>query len=428
MRGRQGLLRGAALVATIVVIGAAAGCSSGNKSSSGGGGGAESTTTTTLIAAPKGLPAFYAVPQPLPSEKPGALVKYENVDAPDMHGTVYRVMYVSTGVHDEPHPVTGLVAVPKGAAPAGGWQVVTWGHGTNGMTDTCAPSLDPNADAQLANLLLDKGYVITASDYQGEGTPGLHPYIAGETAARNVVDIVRAAHTLPGLTLSDDYVMWGHSQGGQTAMFTLKSGPGYAKELNLKGVVAGAPPSQFNLIYNFLQNSPYRYYLLMAAGGLNAAYGDEEAPLDAVLTPEGMKLIPLLDQVCAGGLAKRAGTVNISAATKGDPFENDKWRVVLDANDPQQFTAASPVPLLMIQGGNDEQIPPISTKILADHLCDVGQNLIRWIYPGQSHAGVIGPSANDMLRWIKDRFAGGANPDPYVPTGQSDIEITKCPK
>ena len=39
--------------------------------------------------------------------------------------------------------------------------------------------------------------------------------------------------------------------------------------------MAGAPPSQFFAIYQFLQTSPYRYYLFMAAGGFNAAYGNK---------------------------------------------------------------------------------------------------------------------------------------------------------
>ena len=78
----------------------------------------------------------------------------------------------------------------------------------------------------------------------------------------------------------------------------------------------------------------------------------------------------------------------------------------------------SAAPLLIIQGGNDEQIPVVSTQVLAQHLCGIHQVLQRWIYPGQSHSGVIAPSAGDMIHWISDRFAGGANPDPYKPTGQ----------
>jgi pimeloyl-ACP methyl ester carboxylesterase len=269
--------------------------------------------------------------------------------------------------------------------------------------------------------------MVVASDYQGEGSPGLHPYIAGEVAARNVIDIVRAAGDLPDSQAGTEYVMWGHSQGGQTAMYTLKSGPEYVDDLDLKGVVAGAPPSQFEYIYNFLKESEYRYYLLMAAGGLNEAYGDEEAPLDEVLTPEGIALLPQLDEVCAGELAERTSTVDIATVTKGDPFENPAWREVLAANDPQQFTTASPVPLLMIHGGNDEQIPVVSSQLLAEHLCDIDQNLIRWVYPGQTHAGVIAPSSNDMIQWMKNRFDDGTNPDPYAPTGQGDVEVMRCP-
>ena len=425
MHGQRRWWPAAGVMAFMLVV--AGGCSSSDKSASAS---KQPTTTTALIPAPAGLPAFYAVPKPLPTTKAGDLLKTEKVAAAGVNGDVYRVMYVSTTVHNAPTPVTGLVVVPKGAPPSGGWPVVTWGHGTNGMADKCAPSLNP-ADpqqAQLANLLLAHGWAVTASDYQGEGTPGLLPYIAGDSAARNVIDIVRAARQLPLGHVSVNYVVWGHSEGGQTAMYALKIGPTYAKDLHLKGVVAGAPPSQFNLIYVFLKGSPYRHYLLMAAGGLNAAYGNKEAPLDHVLTPAGLKLLPLLDQYCSGGIAQHLSSVDIAAVTKGDPFQDDLWRKVLDANDPQQFQSPSPIPLLMIQGGADEQIPPVSTKILAEHLCSIGQNLERWIYPGQSHAGVIGPSANDMAHWMTDRFDGGTNPDPYSPTGLANIDVTRCPK
>jgi pimeloyl-ACP methyl ester carboxylesterase len=366
------------------------------------------------------------VPQPVPT-KTGTLMKSEKVGAPDVHGTVYRVMYVSQTVDGKPVAVTGLIAIPNRAPSASGYPVVSWGHGTNGMADSCTPSLSPSDSVPLVNALLDKGWVVTSSDYQGEGTPGLLPYIAGVSAARNTIDIVRAARDFPAAHASDQYVVWGHSEGGQTAMFASNIGPTYAPELKLEGVVAGAPPSQFALIYDFLKTSPYRYYLLMAAGGLNAAYGDKIAPLDQVITPAGMKLLPLLDQGCADLLSKKLGALDVSGVTKGDPFKNPRWRKVLQANDPQLFTKASPAPLLVIQGGNDEQIPPVSTKILADHMCGLKQNLERWIYPGETHSGVITPSAGDMLHWISDRFAGGANPDPYKPTGATGIDITTCP-
>ena len=114
-----------------------------------------------------------------------------------------------------------------------------------------------------------------------------------------------------------------------------------------------------------------------------------------------------------------------------DPYTVPAWKKLLNANDPGQFKAKSSVPLLIIQGGNDEQIPVVSTLLLYNHLCGLGQVAQRWIYPGQSHAGVIAPSFNDMVQWISDRFAGGPNPDPYVPTGhrascpaRPDLQLT----
>ncbi len=412
----------AVTAATLVI----AACSSSAKTSAPTPTSAPPTTSTSIVPAPAGLPAFYSFSEPIPTQ-PGALIKSAVVPDAAVDGTVYRVLYVSTTVDNKPTPVTGLVIVPKTTAPATGYPVVTWGHGTNGMADICSPSLDPTNAVPLVNTLLAQGWEVTASDYQGEGTPGLLPYIAGDSAARNTIDIVRAARNLPAAHASDDYVVWGHSEGGQTAMFTLHIGPTYAPELHMKGVVAGAPPSQFNLIYAFLKTSPYRYYLLMAAGGLNAAYGDAAAPLDQVLTPKGMTYVPDLDKGCSDYLSKQLGNVDTASLTKGDPFTIPLWKIALEKNDPQQFTAKSPVPLLMIQGGNDEQIPVVSTQILATHLCSLGQDLERWVYPGQSHAGVIKPSAADMVHWITDRFAGGANPDKYAPTGLANIDVKVCP-
>ncbi len=105
------------------------------------------------------------------------------------------------------------------------------------------------------------------------------PYLVGVLAARNTIDIVRAAGHLAAAHASTNYVVWGHSEGGQTAMFGLAIGGTYAPELHLKGVVAGAPPSQFQDIYDFLKTSPFRYYLFMVGAGFNGAYGNAVAPL-----------------------------------------------------------------------------------------------------------------------------------------------------
>ena len=273
------------------------------------------------------------MPQPLPKTGPGTLLKSERIAVSGLHGIAYRVMYLSESVTGKPVAVTGLVVVPDRPVPAGGYPVVTWGHGTDGMADQCAPSLDPTSAVPLANDLLDQGWEVTASDYQGEGTPGLLPYLVGVSAARNTIDIVRAARHLPAARASDNYVVWGHSEGGQTAMFALHIASSYAPDLHLKGVVAGAPPSQFYAIYQFLKTSPYRYYLFMAAGGFNAAYGDKAAPLDQVLTPLAVTLLPDLDKGCSDYVGQVTSKYTLSQLTKGGP---DRHPHLEDADERQR--------------------------------------------------------------------------------------------
>jgi hypothetical protein len=392
------------------------------------------STSGASTPPPTGLPAFYSVPSHWPSKVPGSYIKSQKITVAGLNGNVWRVMYVSQANKAKPVAVTGYVEVPTGTAPSGGWPVVAWSHGTNGMADPCAPSLaigTSDIPLSIMNSFLAKGWAFVASDYQGEGTPGILPYIVGASAAEDTINLVHAALSVPGADTSKKGVEWGHSEGGQTAMCVDHIDPAYAKGLHLLGVVAGAPPSQFSLLDAFLKTSPYAYYILMVAYGFNAYYGNKAAPLTPVLTTAAKKLIADVTtkvknsgectSILANSVATYVKAGKISELQKADPYSVKAWKKLLNENDPGQFSYKSPVPLLIIQGGDDEQIPVVSTQILFTHLCSLGQVAQRWIYPGQSHAGVIGPSFNDMVQWISDRFAGGPNPDPYVPTGAPGI-------
>jgi dipeptidyl aminopeptidase/acylaminoacyl peptidase len=64
------------------------------------------------------------------------------------------------------------------------------------------------------NQMLAQGYVVTATDYPGLGTQGIHPFLIGVSEDRAVLDSVRAARDLPNSGASNRFVVWGHSQGG----------------------------------------------------------------------------------------------------------------------------------------------------------------------------------------------------------------------
>ena len=411
--------RSLAILLAAVLGFAAIGCSSDDQKSS------SAPLKVTMVKGSPDLPDFYGVPDPLPAgSKPGDVIRTEPADAPGLNGSMSRVMYVSTNINGEAIAVTGLILIPNGTAPSGGWPIITWAHGTTGIADACAPSLKPAEFVTMANGLLDAGYLVVATDYEGLGTPGRHPYIVGESEARGTIDIVRMAQNFPKANASKRYVVWGHSQGGHAAMFAGHIAKTYAPELELVADVAGAPPSQLLLVNAALQTSPYKHYIAMVAAAMNAAYGDQKADLTQVLTPEGLDFLNNMDTMCSSDLGKAAAGLDFTKLQKADPSTIPAWNQLLKDNDPGTFTAPIPVPLLIIHGGNDEQIPVVSSAALFDQLCKIGQVEQRWVFAGQSHAGVIAPSYSSMVSWIGDRFAGKPMPDPIAPAG---AVVQSCP-
>ena len=131
--------------------------------------------------------------------------------------------------------------------------------------------------------------------------------------------------------------------------------------------------------------------------------------------------------MCAGDLGRASTNVDFTTLQKADPATIPTWNELLKANDPGLFTTPIPAPLLMIQGGADEQIPVVSTAALFTQLCRIGQVEQRWIYPDQTHAGVVLSSLTDMTTWIDHRFAGEPAPDPMQPQGPPVPQTQACP-
>lgn len=70
--------------------------------------------------------------------------------------------------------------------------------------------------------MLDRGYTVVATDYLGMGIEtvdgkqaGLGSYLVGDTAARSVLDSVRAAQQLEAAQARDDVVLWGTRRAGR---------------------------------------------------------------------------------------------------------------------------------------------------------------------------------------------------------------------
>ena len=145
-----------------------------------------------------GVSAFYQADR-VPSA-PGELIRRESLPAAmtlTNAARSQRVLYTATnGISDKGTiAVSGMVMLPKGAKPPTGWPVVAWAHGTTGVADVCAPSwasTNPRTNDYL-NKWLAEAYGVVATDYQGLGTPGPHPWMTVRPHGYSVLDSVRAA-------------------------------------------------------------------------------------------------------------------------------------------------------------------------------------------------------------------------------------------
>src|SRR6185437_3576372 len=229
--------------------------------------------STPSLAQTKQPDAFYRPPSPLPAAQHGKVIRSRPLtDAAALPSAARNllVMYHSTSEDGKDVAVTGTVAIPAGDPPAGGWPVTTWTHGTTGIAPFCAPSLDTPAGPEhqflgMHEVVMDdyvkRGYVVVATDYEGLGPPGIHPFLQGASEAHGALDLIRAAREIDP-RVGTRYVAIGHSQGGQADLFTAALGPTYVPELKLLGNIALAPASHIQATLNAMMHASAPSYAL----------------------------------------------------------------------------------------------------------------------------------------------------------------------
>ncbi len=169
------------------------------------------------------------------------------IDKVDNASSIKVMTYNMTNVQGKTATATAMVLFPKATQPKDGYRVVVWEHGTVGVGDGCAPSknaINPRFKI-LAETLLAAGYVIVAPDYEGLGTPGVHPYLNLSSEAKSALAAVKAVKEHYGTQLKGDWMSIGQSQGGHASLGTAE----FANtDVSYKGAVAGAPASSLGTI------------------------------------------------------------------------------------------------------------------------------------------------------------------------------------
>ena len=202
---------------------------------------------TDLMQGDGRVSSFYTWAGPIP-EMPGTMLRQatlENTLGLSNAAAQFRILYSSTDGIDghTPTAVSGLFFVPKGEPPNGGWHLLAWAHETAGMADICAPSwtgYSVEIEAFL-NAWLTRGFAVVATDYQGLGTPGPHPYMAVRPAAYDVLDSIRAVErSFAGL--SGKVLLAGYSQGAGAVFGAAALQSAYASNIDIIGTITTGIP------------------------------------------------------------------------------------------------------------------------------------------------------------------------------------------
>lgn len=320
-----------------------------------------------------------------------------------------RIGYTSIGYDGRRTVVTGAVFVPPGKAPKRGWPVLAWEHGTVGVADVCTPSTLPRSarDTAYLSAWLTAGYAVVSTDYEGLGTPGPHQYLNGRSEAFGTIDSVRAARELR-LGLGRKWIAAGQSQGAQGVLFTGPIAPWYAPELDLRGVVATAPISQWRMTLNavqpFVPDGPANPFVLPILAGIKAAHPRYD--VDGLLTPFGKQLMTDLETTdcftqhaikTAGHLAKEVYDVG--------PAEAERMLRSLDEDSEPPITKHRQ-PIFLAQGLADTVVYPAATIATGEQLRAAGNDITLRTYPGADHNTLMAAALPEILPWAADRMAG----------------------
>ncbi|HQT68225.1 MAG TPA: alpha/beta fold hydrolase [Acetobacteraceae bacterium] len=363
--------------------------------------------------------SFYTQPVPA-GAKPGTLISYQPFGHPPRNAQAFRILYVSTDQNNAAVPVSAVVYIPTAQAPYEGRNIVAWAHPTTGVAEGCAPSLDNETIGGLAfaqsipglDHFLSAGDIVTATDYQGLGAPGVHPYLIGALEGDDILDSIRAARQLPGAHASRNVALWGHSQGGQAVLYAGQIAHDYAPRLHLVGIAAAAPPTDFP----DLLTEPFK----SNGGRLLAAYIYDtwsqiyHVDVTSIVAPPAVPVMRKAAAKCINALgeiivAEHAASRLNPVFLDHEPASTPPWPHLFSENSPGN--APPGAPLLIVQSKADKTVPAHYTDEFVNQACTRHESVNYLKLSDVSHMFTGYKSADQVAAWIAARFVNTQTPN-----------------
>jgi hypothetical protein len=356
------------------------------------------------------LAAFYEVPPDLPAGDPGSIIRAQRIDAPEVQGTVWRVLFRSEDEQGRPTVSSGMIFAPVGEGTDR--PVIAWAHGTAGLGPTCAPSrgTSPVAHADWINDALDRGWVVTAPDYAGAGGTGAgERYLVIAEQGRDVLNAVRAARALPETGAGDRFATYGESQGGLISLAAGSLAPSYASELDLVGAGGVASASDTGAAIAHSWDRPLVGWLLGThlVRAWTRRYPDLDA--SAVLSDAGREHYQeVADDSCVFDILGALINPRMGSFFDKDPTTDPAWHAAFLANKAPLPPGGTPV--FIAHGLADPLIDPAYSAGVVERYCAAGADVKTLWMADVQHIDSNLAAAPTYLRWVADLLSGGQPP------------------
>jgi pimeloyl-ACP methyl ester carboxylesterase len=375
---------------------------------------ASSPQAGSELDAERALPMgpFYTAPVTGSANQPGTLVRAEAATdlalPPGVMAT--RILYHTRTANDADALASGVVLVPYGPAPNGGWPLLAWSHGTSGVATKCAPSLMNslfyNWEGLYEYVLL--GYAVVATDYAGLGTAGRHAYLDMLSNATDVINSIPAAHAaVPGL--GQRWLVVGHSQGGLSALGVAQL-EGKLKDANFLGTVALAGASDLDdALVSVMQvqlpvlNGLIGFWIY----GVKSLYPEFD-PKDVLTDKAHAIYTTSVEDGCSAASGAFAAIPTREVLRPGWRT-NEYIQRFLERNRPGSQPTYGP--FFLVSGDDDVLFTQSAGRKIVGRICAAGGHVQRKVYPRLGHDPVVYGSLKDQMDWIAARFAGQPAPN-----------------
>jgi hypothetical protein len=325
---------------------------------------------------------------------------------------VYRVIYKTT-VDGDNINASGLVSVP---ATPGNYPVLSFQNGTNTLNSLAPSELATYNPYVFIEIIASMGYIVVIADYPGFGASVQipHPYLVKEPTVQSLVDMLFAvkeltSSELPGITLKNEYYLLGYSQGGWATLALHKALElDYSKDFNLMRSSCGAGPYNISLLLqNMINTATYEMpvYLGYIVNAYTSYHQFTNPVSDIFNEPYASRISSLYKGLLTSDQINSQLTKSIPGLITSDFLSgfasSQKYASVREALSNNSITAwHSYKPLLLIHGGKDTDVNPISTENMYSAMIQEGTSVDlckKVILPGLNHGEGVFPS---MIRGI----------------------------